>query len=130
MRRASEGFPFGESYLREVLTHLLNRLAVAGFKLRRPRLSKKPLGPTRKNVRSEPSYEATVVALRVARTKSRWSRHRNGLIPVAQNPDKPFTRMGTDADYPQRGLLPLAAQELVRRARSFTSIVFVASGRP
>ena len=130
MRRISEGVPFGESHLREVLTDLLNRLAVVGFKRCRARLSERFFRPTRKNIHSEPSYRGTVVALRVAPNKPQRSRHRNGLIPVVQNPDESFTRMGTDADYAERGLLPLSAQEFLQGARSFTSIVFVASGRP
>jgi hypothetical protein len=130
MGRMSEGFPFGESHLREVLTHLLNLPAVVCSKLCGRRLSNRPFRPTRKNNPSEPSYRATVVALEVPWNKPQRSRHRSGLTRIDQNTGKPFTRMGTDADYAQCGLLPLPAQGFMQKARSFRSVVFVASGRP
>ena len=129
MRKVSEGFLFGESHLREVFVHLLNRLAVAGFKRNCPRSPKRPPRATLQNIHLKPSCEATAIALGIIRNGPQCFRHQNRRIQVVKNSDQPFTRMGTATDYAGHGLLPWAAKEFIRGAKSFRSVVSAASGR-
>jgi len=68
MPRVSEGFLFGESHLREVFTHLLNRLAVAGSERSCPRSPRRPARAALQNIHLKPSCKATAIALAIPET--------------------------------------------------------------